>query len=71
MLFRSLAVPATLGIDVNSISLSSIEATNGIKAERPYGGITFIWHRDSGCNIQVKMYESDGILWLSVTMNGS
>ena len=38
----------------NSFSLSSIDVTNGIKAERPYGGITFIWHRDFGCNIQVK-----------------
>ena len=37
-----LAVPSTLGIDVNSLLLSSIDATNGIKAGRPYGGITFI-----------------------------
>ena len=42
-----------------------------IKAGRPYGGITFIWHRDFGCNIQVKKYESDRILMLSVTMNDS
>ena len=41
-----LAVPSTLGVDVNSFSLSSIDVTNGIKAGRPYGGITFIWHRD-------------------------
>ena len=33
--------------------------------------LTFIWHRDFGCNIQVKRYESDRILGLSVTMNGS
>ena len=45
--------------------------TNGIKAGRPYGGITFIWHRDFGCNIQVKRYESVRILRLSVKMNGS
>ena len=43
-----LAVPSTLGIDVNSFSLSSIDFTNGIKAGRPYGGITFICHRDFG-----------------------
>ena len=66
-----LAVPSTLGIDVNSSSLSSIDVTNGIKAGRPYGGITFIWHRYFGCNIQVNRYESDRILGLSVTMNGS
>ena len=66
-----LAVPFTLGIDVNYFSLSSIDITNGIKAGRPYGGITFIWHGDFGCNIQVKRYESDRILGLSVTMNGS
>ena len=65
-----LAVPSTLGIDVNSFSLSSIDVTNGIKAGRPYEGITFIWHRDFGYNIQVKRYESDRILWLSVPMNG-
>ena len=58
-----LAVPSTLVIDVNSFSLSSIDVTNGIKARRPHGGITFIWHRDFGCNIQVKRYESDRILW--------
>ena len=45
--------------------------TNGIKAGRPYGGITLIWHRDFGCNIQVKRYESDWSLGLSVTINGS
>ena len=66
-----LAVPSTLGVYVNSFSLSSIDVTNGIKAGRPYGGITFIWCRDSGCNIQVKRYESDRILGLSVTINGS
>ena len=37
-----LAVPSTLGIDVNYFLLSSIDVTNGIKAGRPYGGITFI-----------------------------
>ena len=66
-----LAVPSTLGVDVNSFSLSSIHVTNGIKAGRPYGGITFIWHRDFGSNIQVKRYESDRILGLSVTINDS
>ena len=65
------AVPSTLGVNVNSFSLSSIDVTNGIKAGRPYGGITFIWHRNFGCNIQVKRYESDRILLLSVTINGS
>ena len=65
-----LAVPSTLEIDVNSFSLSSIDVTNGIKAGRPYGGITFIWQRDFSCNIQVERYESDRILELSVTMNG-
>ena len=57
-------------VDVNSFSLSFIDVTNGIKAGRPYGGITFIWHRDFGCNIQVKRYESDRILGLSVTITG-
>ena len=66
-----LAVPSTLGIDVNSFSLSSIDVTNGIKAGRPYGRITFIWHRDLGCNIQVKWYDADRILGLIVKMNGS
>ena len=61
-----LAVPSTLGVDVNSFSLSSIDVTNGIKAGRPYGGIMFIWHRDFGCNIQVKRCESDRILGLSM-----
>ena len=56
---------------MNSLSLSSIDVTNGIKAGRPYGGITLIWHRDSGCKMQVKRYESDRILVLSVTINGS
>ena len=65
-----LVVPSTLGIDVNSFSPSSIDVTNGIKAGRPYGGITFILHRDFGYNIQVKRYEFDRILGLSVTMNG-
>ena len=66
-----LVVPSTLGVDVNSFSLSSIDVTNWIKAGRPYGGIKFIWHRDFSCNIQVKRYESDGILGLSVTINCS
>ena len=66
-----LAVPSSLGIYVNSFSLSSIDFTNGIKAGRPYGVITIIWHRDFGCNIQVKRYSSDRILGLSVTINGS
>ena len=60
-----LAVPSSLGIDVNSFSLSSIYVTNGIKAGRAYGGMTFIWHGDFSCNIQVKRYESDRILGLS------
>ena len=46
-----LAVPSTLGDDVNSFSLSSIDVTNGIKSGRLYGGITFIWHSDFGSNI--------------------
>ena len=66
-----LAVPSTLGVDVNSFSLLSIDVTNGIKVGRPYGEITFIWHWDFGCNIQVKRYESDRIFGLSVTINGS
>ena len=56
---------------MNSFSLSSIDVTNGIKAGRPYGGITVIWHRDFGCNFQVKRYESGRILGLSVTINDS
>ena len=61
------AVPSTLGFDVNSFSLSSIDVTNVIKAGRhileshSYG-------RYFGCNIQVKRYESDRILGLSVTL---
>ena len=51
---------------MNSFSLSAIDVTNGIKAGRPYGGITFICLRDFGCNIQVTRYESDRILGLSV-----
>ena len=35
-----LAVPSTLGIDVNSFSLSSIDVTNGIKA------MATIWRRN-------------------------
>ena len=66
-----LAVPSTLRVDVNSFSLSSIDVTNGIKAGLPNGGITFIWHREFGCNIQVKRYESDRILGLILTINGS
>ena len=65
-----LAVPSTLGIEVNSFSLSSIDVTNGIMAGRPYGRITFIWHTDFGCTIQVKRFESDTIFGLSVTING-
>ena len=61
-----LAVPSTLGVEVNSFSLSSIYVTNGIMA-----GITFIWHWDFGCNIQAKRFESDRILGLSVTITGS
>ena len=38
----NLAVPSTLGNDVNSFSLSSIDVTIVIKAARPFGGITFI-----------------------------
>ena len=57
-------------VGVNSFSLASVDVTNGIKAGRPYGGITFTWHRDFGCNIQVKRDESDRILGLSVTING-
>ena len=56
---------------MNSFSLLSIEVTNLIMAGHPNGGITFIWHGDFGCNIQVKRYESERILWLSVMMNGS
>ena len=56
---------------MNSFSLSSIDVTNGINAGPSYAGITFIWHRDFGCNIQVKRYESDVILGLDVTINGS
>ena len=56
---------------MNSFSLSSIDVTNGIKAGRPYGGITFTWHRDFRCNIQVRRYESDRILGLCVKMNCS
>ena len=56
---------------MNSFSLSNIDVTNEMKTGRPYGGITFIWHRGFGSNIQVNSYESDRILGLSVTMNGS
>ena len=63
-----LAVPSTLRIDVNSFSLSSIDVTNVIKTAGPYGGITFIRHRNFGCNIHVKRYESDMILGLSIIL---
>ena len=70
-----LAVPFTLGVDLNSFSLSSIDVTNGIKAGYSVSiwlqQLTIIWHRYFGCNIQVKRYESDRILRLSVTINGS
>ena len=56
---------------MNSFPLSSIDVTTGIKAGRSYGGITIIWHRDFGCNIQVKRYESDRVIGQSVTINGS
>ena len=65
-----LAVLSTLGVGVNSFSLLSIDVINGIKAGRPYVRITIIWHRDFGCNIKVKRYESDRILGLSLTING-
>ena len=66
-----LVVPSTLGIDMNSFSLSSIDVTNGIKAGRPYEGMTFMWLRDFDNNVQVKRYESDRILGISVKKNGS
>ena len=56
---------------MNSFSLSSIDVTNGIKAGRPYGGITFICLRGFGCNIAVKTYESNRILGLGGRINGS
>ena len=56
---------------MNSFSLSSIDATNGIKTGHPYGAMPFIWHRDFGCNIQVKRYKPDKIFGLSVTTNSS
>ena len=55
---------------MNSFSLLSIDVANGIRVGHTYGGITFIWHRDFGCNIPLKRYESDRILGLSVTING-
>ena len=68
--WRSCSSILTL-IDLNSFALSSIAVTNGIKVGHPYGGIPFILNRDFGCNIQVKRYESDRNLGLSVTMNDS
>ena len=56
---------------MNSFSILSVDVTNGIDTGHSYGGITFIWHRNIACSIQVKRYESDRILGLSVTMNGS
>ena len=56
---------------MNSFSLLSIDVINGIKAGRSYVRITIIWHRDFGCNIKVKRYESDRILGVSLTINGS
>ena len=64
-----LAVQFTLGIGVNSLSLSSTDATNGIKEGRSYGGISFICHKDFGCINQVKRYWSDRFLGLSLTTN--
>ena len=43
----------------------------GSREDVHIGGITFIWHRNIGCNILVKRYESDRILDLSVAMNRS
>ena len=58
------------GFDANYFSLSSIDVTNGIRAGRSDAGITFIWHRNSGCNIQVKRYEAKSIFGLSVQLMG-
>ena len=74
-----LAVPSTLGVDVNSFSLSSIDVNNGIKAGRPYGKITIIWHKNFCYYIQLKRllhssmfaYWSDRIFGLIVTINDS
>ena len=62
---------ATSQLDRPSLTtFHSIDNIKRINAGRPFGGITFIWHKDFGCNIQVKRYQSDRILGLSVTING-
>ena len=42
-----------------------------VEGHVPPTRMTFIWHRDFSCNIQVKRCESDRIFGLSVMMNGS
>ena len=51
-----LAAPSTLGSDLYSFSLSSTDVTNEIKVGRPYGGITFIWHRNFRFKINMIIY---------------
>lgn len=66
-----LNAPSSLGDHINSFSLSAVNVNDEIMLGRPYGGITFIWHKDLGTDVTIRQYNTNRILGLSVSINGS
>lgn len=64
-------LPSSLGEDICSFSVSSINVSDEIRVGRPFGGLTFIWQRSMSPIIKIRQYDCDRILGLSVTFGGT
>lgn len=61
--------PSSLGANICSFSISSVDETREIRVGRPHGGLTFIWQQSLSPNVRIKQYECKRILGLSITFN--
>jgi exonuclease III len=60
--------PSTLGEDVQSFSISSVDIHSEIRCGRPHGGLSFIWKRDYCSEPKIREYNTNRILGLSVAI---
>ena len=66
-----LNLPSSLGNNICSFSISSVDETREIRVGRPHGGLTFIWQQSLSPTIRIRQFDCQRILGLSVSFNGT
>ena len=64
---HEISLPDSLSEDFEAFSISSVNVDEKILRGRPYGGLTFLWHKKLSQRAQIVKYDDDRLLGLLIS----